>query len=161
MTNLIETAGSVLSGIANSNPISAILNIIDKVIPDKKAAEQAKYNTLALIQNGELDLAKLKFEEAKIDNNLLQGQIAINQENAKKDSIYANPRTFIFWVVDLATAYIYLIRPLLGSYLSTRYNIVWPELNSSEILGLAGSLLGIHLIHFNNKFSRRNHEKQN
>lgn len=57
---------------------------------------------------------KMAFEEKKVDATLLQGQMAINAEEAKHTSIFvAGWRPCIGWIGAMAMAYQFILYPLL------------------------------------------------
>ncbi len=81
--------------------------IIDKLFPDKDAANKAKVELFKLQQDGELEA--LRAEQA-----LLLQQAAINIEEAKNPSLFvAGWRPFVGWVCGVGFVYSVLIRPLL------------------------------------------------
>ena len=80
--------------------------IIDKMFPDKDAADRAKLELFKLQQAGELQQLAQEFELAK-------SQIAVNQQEAQSASVFVSGwRPAIGWVCALALAYQYLIRPV-------------------------------------------------
>ena len=86
------------------DPISAALDlgntIINKIFPDPTQANQAKLELLKLQQSGELAT--------------MTAQTDINKEEAKNTSLFVSGwRPAIGWVLALALAYQYLLRPLM------------------------------------------------
>jgi len=84
-------------------PLLALLDIgskiLDRVIPDKAAAEKAKLELLAAAQNQEFSLAL--------------EQVKTNQEEAKHSSIFvAGWRPFIGWICGLGLFWNFLGYPL-------------------------------------------------
>ena len=80
--------------------------VIDKLFPDKDAADRAKLELFKLQQAGELQQLAQEFELAK-------SQIAVNQQEAQSASVFVSGwRPAIGWVCALALAYQYLIRPV-------------------------------------------------
>ena len=74
--------------------------VLDRVIPDKAAAERAKLELAAIAQTQEFQLAL--------------EQIRVNVEEAKHPSIFiAGWRPFIGWTCGFAFVYSYLLLPFL------------------------------------------------
>ena len=74
--------------------------VLDRVIPDKAAAERAKLELAAIAQTQEFQLAL--------------EQIRVNVEEAKHSSIFiAGWRPFIGWTCGFAFVYSYLLLPFL------------------------------------------------
>lgn len=73
--------------------------LIDRLIADPAEKAEAKYKLLELAQQG--DLAKLAAEV-----QLAQGQLEINKEEAKSDSLFKGGwRPFIGWTCGVACAW--------------------------------------------------------
>src|SRR3990167_9327896 len=92
---------SFISDILTSplNPLHTIFGIIDKIIPDRDAAEKAKQQAQAAYEAGELqkELA----------------QLTVNMEEAKSSSLFvAGWRPFIGWVCGSAFLYHFILQPL-------------------------------------------------
>jgi hypothetical protein len=113
--------------------------IIDKIFPDKDAADKAKLEMMKMQQNGELQVLQNEF-------NLAMKQGEINVEEAKNASIFVSGwRPFVGWVCGSAIAYNYVAMPLL----------VWaakwidpnapgmPVLETGELMTLLLGMLGI------------------
>ena len=80
--------------------------IIDKMFPDKDAADRAKLELFKLQQAGELQQLAQEFELAK-------AQLAVNQQEAQSASVFVSGwRPAIGWVCAFALAYQYLVRPI-------------------------------------------------
>jgi len=116
--------------------IGAGIKIIDKVIPNRQQADEAKLKLLELQQAGELKLSEF-------ENNILIEQAKINQIEAQSPSLFKSGwRPALAWCCTLAFIYDYSIRPILSSFLS-RKGYIFPELNSSELYALIFGLLGL------------------
>ena len=77
-----------------------ISKIIDKILPDKAAADKAKAELLVLQVNGEL--------------NNIASQLAVNAEEAKHKSIFVSGwRPFVGWGCGLGFVFQVLIAPLI------------------------------------------------
>ena len=118
------------------DPISAgidlISKIIDKVIPDKTAADKAKADLLSMQAKGELDQ--------------LMGQLEINKVEAGSQSVFvAGWRPFIGWICGCALAYAALLEPLLRfvSEVLFGYKGSFPVINTDITLQVLLGILGL------------------
>ena len=124
------------------DPISAIgglvNTVIEKIFPDankKLDAQEAKVAVTAVIEEmkikGELDL--------------VLGQLAINQEEAKSTSVFvAGWRPFIGWVCGVALGYYYVAQPfLIWGFSLFAINTTMPTLELGELMTLLLGMLGL------------------
>ncbi|MDI6785113.1 MAG: holin family protein [bacterium] len=114
--------------------INAVGSIIDKIWPDKNEAEKAKIKLAELAQAGALK-----------ELDLLLGQIKVNIEEAKHESVFvAGWRPFIGWVCGSALAYYYIVQPFLIWALSV-FNIrtEMPKLDIGELIVILIGMLGL------------------
>jgi hypothetical protein len=81
--------------------------VIDKLFPDKDAADKAKLEMLRLQQEGAFKELELQFENAK-------SQTLVNIEEAKSGGLLNKWRGGVGWVCVLAYAYNYFFMPLLA-----------------------------------------------
>lgn len=114
--------------------------LIERLIPDRNASEQAKLELMRLAQTGEL--AQLEADKA-----VQLGQISINLEDAKAGGIYrAGWRPFLGWTCGVALAWEWVLKQI--------FVTVWilaadaalpalPQLNIEQIAGLVLALLGL------------------
>ena len=107
------------------DPISAILGIgekiIDRVIVDKNAAQEAY-----------LELNKM---EAAGELSLLAGQLEINKIEAASGSLFVSGwRPSVGWICALALMYSYIIAPFLD---------IWLEVPAIEVEALYPILMGM------------------
>ena len=80
--------------------------VIDKIFPDKDAANKAKLEMLKLQQDG-------AFKELEMEFELAKNQSAINIEEAKNQNVFVSGwRPAVGWVCVLAYAFNYLMLPL-------------------------------------------------
>ena len=87
--------------------IPAITQVLDKIIPDPKAAAEAKLKALELAQKG--DLAALDAEL-----RLALGQIEVNKaEAATTDMFRGGWRPAVGWVCVVGLAYQFILQPVL------------------------------------------------
>lgn len=116
-------------------PALAILDVVgrvlDRVIPDKAAAEKAKLELLSETTRGEIQLAVQ--------------QAQINAEEAKHPSLFvAGWRPFIGWVCGIAISYNFIVYPLLGwvvAYFDVMMEI--PPLFEDSLMELVMGMLGL------------------
>ena len=127
---------------AGFDPLSNILglasSIIDKIFPDKTEAEKAKVKMAELAMAGQL-------EDLKAQTQLLVSQMAINQEEAKSNSVFvAGWRPFIGWVCGSAMAYYYILQPFLVWVLDV-FNIQtgMPKLDTGDLMMILMGMLGL------------------
>lgn len=121
--------------------------IIDRVIPDKKSADEAKLKLLELQQNGDLKLAEM-------DNNLQLAQIETNKIEASSDNVFKSGwRPFVGWTCALSLFYDMVFRPLCNAFLS-KHGITLENLDTSELMMLLFSLLGMSSIRTFDKFKK-------
>lgn len=123
--------------------IGAILpvvgTLIDKIFPDKQAADEAKIKLMELTQKGEL--AQLDAEL-----QLALGQIETNKiEAASTDPFRAGWRPMAGWACSLGLFYEFLLRPILPWVigLSGAEISPMPNLDMDQLMVLLGGLLGL------------------
>lgn len=111
--------------------IGVVGSIIDKVIPDKAKAEQAK-----------LELA---LREQEIQAALATKQIEVNVEEAKHPSIFVSgARPFILWVCGIAFAYHFVLYPIVKLIMvSSGHDINFPVFDMESLMTVLGGLLGL------------------
>ena len=117
------------------DPITAVTDfagkIVDKIFPDKTEAAKAK---------AALDLTALQQ-----DFQLIIGQIQVNAEEAKHESVFvAGWRPFIGWVCGSALAYYYIVQPFLV-WLFDVFDVVtsMPMLDTGELMTILLGMLGL------------------
>lgn len=87
--------------------IPMIGQVLDKILPDPKASEEAKLKLATMAQQGQL--AEL---QAFVD--LAKGQMAVNQVEAASSSSYtASWRPTVGYVLAAALAFQYVVNPLI------------------------------------------------
>jgi hypothetical protein len=112
--------------------IPTVGKIIEKIIPDKAAAAEAKLKLLELQQSGEL--ARLTAE-----TELAKGQLAINAEEAKNANLFVSGwRPSVGWVCSLALVYQFFLRPALVTFGHPA-----PELPMGDLITILLGLLGL------------------
>ena len=80
--------------------------LLEQVLPDPKAAQDAKLKMLEMAQEGQL-------AQLDADVKAMVGQLEINREEAKSTSWFvAGWRPMVGWVCGLGLAYVALVEPL-------------------------------------------------
>jgi hypothetical protein len=123
--------------------IGAILpvvgTLIDKLFPDKQAADEAKIKMMELAQKGELAQLDAQMQ-------LSMGQIETNKiEAASTDPFRAGWRPMAGWACSLGLFYEFLLRPILPWLvgLSGAEVAPMPSVNIDQLMLLLGGLLGL------------------
>lgn len=113
--------------------------LIDKIFPDKDAADRAKLEMLKLQQEG-------AFKELEMQIELAKGQIGINTEEAKSQSLFVSGwRPAVGWICCSAYAFNYIVMPL-ANWLVKFGDINAPAivaLDTGELTTLLFGMLGI------------------
>lgn len=112
--------------------------LLDKLIPDPKAADEAKLKMLQMIQTGEL-------AQLTADTDLAKGQISVNQVEATSSSIFvAGWRPFIGWMAGFTIGFKYIFGPLLTMFAQlVGHPIELPVLDASELWPVLIGMLGL------------------
>jgi hypothetical protein len=112
--------------------------LLDKLIPDKEKATEAKLKLFELEQQG-------AFKELDMVKELSLAQASVAKTEAAHDSLFvAGGRPFLIWVGGVAMAWQYIMYPMLQSYLTATGNdVVLPALNSDNLFELVALLLGL------------------
>lgn len=103
--------------------------VLDKVLPDKTASEQAKMKLAEMAQQGQL---------AELDSmtELAKGQMAVNQAEAGSDGWFKGGwRPAIGYVLALCLAYQFLLHPLLLWACA-----IWSPTTTPPVIGLDDNL---------------------
>lgn len=113
--------------------------IIDKIFPDKTAADAAKLKMFELQQQGE-------FKQLDQDFQLMLKQMEVNVEEAKSNSIFVSGwRPAVGWVCVSAYCYNYVAMPLIV-WFAKWYDVDAPgmiTLDTGELTTLLFGMLGI------------------
>jgi len=113
--------------------------VIDKIFPDKDAAEKAKLELFKMQQEGEL-------KELETEYQLKLQQLVINAEEAKNGSIFVSGwRPFVGWICGVALAYNYIIMPFIVWVVMNFYpeSPPMPALDMAELMTLLIGMLGL------------------
>ena len=117
--------------------LPALTGLLEKVLPDPRAAADAKLKLLELAQQG--DLAHLD-----ADMKTALGQMEVNKAEAQTGSLFIGGwRPAVGWVCVLGLAYQFAGAPLL-SWLATANGLPTPPpLDTGDLLTILGGMLGL------------------
>jgi hypothetical protein len=112
--------------------------VIDKIFPDKDAADKAKIEMLKLQQEGAFKELDLQFDNAA-------KQIAVNIEEAKQGGILNQWRPALGWVCVISYAYNFVAMPLIVWTVTLIYGSApaMTALDTTELGVLLAGMLGI------------------
>ena len=116
--------------------------VVDRIFPDKQAAADAKLKLFELEQQGQL-------KQLDADVQLAVGQMAVNQEEAKHDSIFvAGWRPFVGWVCGVALAYHFILLPIMTfvAFVSEVDVAQLPEFDFSQLSSILLGMLGLGIM---------------
>jgi hypothetical protein len=113
-------------------------NLMDRVFPDKAAADAAKLRVMEMAQAGEL-------AQLDADVKLATGQLAVNQVEAGNASLFvAGWRPAVGWTCAAAFAFKFVGGPLLvviSNYLG--HPVTLPEFDFTEMSTVLLGMLGL------------------
>lgn len=120
---------------------SGIFNVagklIDRLFPDKMAADAAKLKLVEMQMNGELAMLTA-------DTELAKGQMDINRTEAASDKIFvAGWRPSVGWICSFGLGYNFILHPFLSWGALLMEAPVPPTVDTSELMVLLGGLLGL------------------
>jgi len=119
--------------------IPIIGNVFNRVLPDPKAAEDAKMKLAEMAQQGQL-------AELDADLKVALGQMDINKAEASNASIFvAGARPFIIWGCGVSMLYAALFEPLMRfiAVVVFHYTGSFPVLDTSVTTQILFALLGL------------------
>jgi hypothetical protein len=118
--------------------LPAVTAILDKVLPDKTAADAAKIKVLELAQQGEL-------AQLAADTTLATAQSEVNKIEAASTRLFiAGWRPFVGWICGVAIGFKYIGGPLLfvlGQVIG--HPVTLPEIATEELWPLLLGMLGL------------------
>jgi hypothetical protein len=107
-------------------------DLINKLIPDKSQADQAKLKLLELQQSGKLKLEEFAHAE-------MLGQIDLNKTEARSNNLFVSgARPSAMWVCSAGFAYSVIIQPIMSGL-----GYHFPILDTEVLLTMLGALLGL------------------
>ena len=118
--------------------VPAISKLLDKIIPDPQARENAKLE-LMKVENEQI-LQQMQLELAADTN-----QTQIDQEEAKNPQLFVSGwRPFIGWVCGVAFAYHFVAQPLLAFIMANSGGkAVLPDFDMQELTTVLMGMLGL------------------
>jgi hypothetical protein len=118
--------------------LPTLSDILDKILPDKGAADAAKLKLVELAQQGEL--AKLNAEVT-----LATGQMDINKVEAASTRLFvAGWRPFVGWICGLTLGFKYIGGPLLSMLLQAiGHPVTLPPIPAEDLWPVLAGLLGL------------------
>jgi len=117
--------------------ITALLPLLDKILPDEKAKDAAKLEALKLAQEGQL-------AELDAQVKLMLGQVEVNKVEAEHQSIFVSgARPFIVWVCGFGMAYASILHPLFAWIALMNGAPTPPQLDSDVLMYVLGGILGL------------------
>lgn len=118
--------------------MSLLPSVLDKVLPDKTKADEAKLKLLELAQAGELAVLDA-------DLKLALGQMEINKEEAKTDVFRGGWRPAAGWVCVMGLGYQFILMPLLPWFFNAMgaHLPPLPPIDNDTLMTLLGGLLGL------------------
>jgi hypothetical protein len=111
--------------------------LIDRLFPDKTAADAAKLKLVEMQLNG--DLAALA-----ADTELAKAQMDVNRQEAASEKLFvAGWRPSVGWICSFGLAYQFVLHPFLSW--AAMYNdiAVPPDIDMSALLTLLAGMLGL------------------
>lgn len=105
--------------------------VLDRILPDKAAADKAK--------------AELALELQREDVQLALAQIDVNKvEAASSDKFTSRARPFILYVCGVAFAYHFVLQPLLAfCIVNMGYQLTLPDFDMESLSTVLYSILGL------------------
>ena len=115
--------------------------VIDKIFPDKEAADKAKLELLKMQQAGE-------FKELEAELQKAQMQVNVNVEEAKSLSNFRGGwRPFVGWTCGVGLAYAVLIQPLatglIQAFVPDMKTFAMPDVQTDALMALLFGMLGL------------------
>jgi hypothetical protein len=113
-------------------------NVLDKILPDPKAAADAKIKVLEMAQQGELAVLAA-------DTDLAKGQLETNKAEASNPNLFVSGwRPFIGWTCGFTVCFKYVLGPLvvMGAQMSG-HDIPLPQIDASELWPVLMGMLGL------------------
>lgn len=133
--------------------IPTLASVIDKVIPNVAEREKAKAELALKLAENETELVKLFTAND-------QGQIEINKEEAKSNSLFVSGwRPYVGWTCGIGVSWAFVLKPVLdwGVAFASRFypqlvGFTTPVLNTGELMSLLLGLLGMGAMRTYEKF---------
>ena len=120
---------------------SLVGKVIDKIFPDKEAADRAKLELLKMEQAGEFKELEAELEKARM-------QVTVNTAEATSNSNFRGGwRPFIGWVCGLGLLYAVLLRPIVTGIIQATVpamqGFIMPAVETDALMALLFGMLGL------------------
>jgi hypothetical protein len=122
-------------------------NVLDKIIPNTAAREAAKAEIA-------LKLAEQETELLKLFTQVDTGQLEINKEEAKSNSLFVSGwRPAVGWICAFGCAWAFVLKPVLDWGIAvTGRAVTLPVFQTGELMSLLLGLLGMGTLRTYEKF---------
>ena|SRR3990167_3930828 len=122
-------------------------SVLDKVIPNAAEREKAKLEIQLKLAENETELVKLFAAQD-------QGQIEINKEEAKSNSLFvAGWRPAVGWICAFGCAWAFILKPVLDwGVAAAGSTVALPVFQTGELMSLLLGLLGMGTLRTYEKF---------
>ncbi len=118
--------------------LPALTTLLDKILPDKEAAEQAKIELMKMVQTGEL-------AQLTADTQIAVAQTEVNKIEAGSTRLFvAGWRPFVGWICACAIGFKYIGGPVLVMLAAWfGHAIELPDVGADDLMVLLGGMLGL------------------
>jgi hypothetical protein len=125
-----------MTPIALQGIFSVATKLIDRLFPDKQAADDAKLRLVEMQMNGEL-------QALIADTELAKGQMDINRVEAASDRLFvAGWRPSVGWICSISLGYQFVAHPFLVWIALHNGVAVPPSIDTQQLMVLLGGMLG-------------------
>jgi hypothetical protein len=127
--------------------IPIIGSVLDKVIPNASEREKVKMEIQLKLAENETELVKLFAAQD-------QGQIEINKEEAKSNSLFiAGWRPAVGWICAFGCVWAFILKPILDwGVAAAGSTVALPVFQTGELMSLLLGLLGMGTLRTYEKF---------
>ncbi len=116
-----------------------VLKIIDKLVPDKAAAQQMKDQLTAMAQQGALQEELLQLQAETVNQTDVD-----KVEAASTNMFVAGARPFIMWVCGVALAVSTIVAPLFTWFAALAgHPVAFPNLDNQLLQSTLAGMLGL------------------
>ena len=122
-------------------------NVLDKIIPNTAERERAKTELALKLAENETEILKLFAAQD-------QGQIEINKEEAKSNSLFVSGwRPAVGWICAFGCAWAFILKPILDwGVAAAGSTVALPVFQTGELMSLLLGLLGMGTLRTYEKF---------
>jgi hypothetical protein len=118
--------------------LTLLPGLLDKILPDPKAADEAKLKLMELAQSGEL-------AQLNSATQIAVAQTEVNKIEAGSNRLFvAGWRPFVGWICACAIGFKYIGGPLLVMVAAWfGHSIELPDVGAEDLMVLLGGMLGL------------------